>query len=169
MTAAIAPARTVMAMSAETATVIGMLRKMTVGEVLTYATLSEAIGCDVRKRRHVLKTARDRVLADDSVHTAIVATVGVKRLSDEEAGDGLSSSLRRARSAARRGRKSASRLNINEIPQEKRAAVFARASLLELIDYSGSAKAAAKAIAVAASSPDEKVLPLRRMLAALKE
>ena len=161
--------RTMLTLSAEASALIAVLLTMKVGDVVPYAALSEAIGCDVRLRRHVLMTARNRVLRDDSVHTAMVAKVGIKRVSDDDAGDGgLNRALRRTRSAARRGRLIASRLNMNEIPQTKRAAVVAKASLLEMIDYGASAKAQSKALTAVAAS-DDKALPLRHMLAALKE
>ena len=160
--------RTIPALSSDAATIIQRLRRMLVDEVLSYGEISALIGRDILGCSHILRTARHRVLKDDAIHTAAIATIGVKRMSSAEAGRALAHGLRRARSAARKGRLRASKLIIDEIPQDERALVFARASLLELIDYGGSAKAQSKALAAAAAS-DERVLPLRRMLAALKE
>lgn len=161
---------TIATLSAEASALIRLLVAMPVGAVLTYEQMSAAIGVDVRKRRGALSTARHRALEDEGAHTETVRGVGVKRISSAEVGASqLPRDLRRSRSAARKGLRRVSKIVINDVPQEERAALFGRASMLQIIDHAASTKGQAKAIAAVASSDlDVDVLPLRKALAALR-
>lgn len=157
--------RSMMTQSAETAVLIRLLRSMSVGDVLTYEQLSEAVGRDVRTWRGPLSTARNRVLRDDCVHTDVVRTVGVKRVSTAEGAiSGSARALGRVRSAARKGRTIVSRVILDEVPQTERAVLFARSSLLDLLDSASTAKAESKALA-AVNASGVKELPFRKLLA----
>lgn len=161
------PARTMMTLSAETSLLIRRLRSLSVEEVVSYEELSELIGRDVRRFRSPLDTARLRVLKDDYIHTDVVRTVGIKRISTAEgASSGAARALRRVRAAARRGRTIVSRVKLEEVPQTDRAVLFARSSLLDLVDNASSAKVEAKATAAVTAGGGQE-LPFRKLLADL--
>ena len=71
--------------SIDTQTVVDRLRASEIGDLVTYASISEALGRDVTNgARSVLQSARRIVLNEDQMVFGVVTRVGLKRLSDVE-------------------------------------------------------------------------------------
>lgn len=155
--------------SAAAQQLVQLFRSIDVGATVTYETMSAAAGVDVRARRHVITTARNRVLVDDSVHIVAVYGVGMRRVSQQEAADTLPSYLTKARNAARKGRRVASKINVLEVPRDKRPAFVAQATLCELIGKTTTAKSQAKLAAAATTQPENTAtLAAKQALDALR-
>jgi hypothetical protein len=73
--------------SVNTRFLVEAMRKVEVGETITYETLNNACGRDVREKRHLTDSARNILLRDFSMVFRPVVTVGFKRLSDVEVVD----------------------------------------------------------------------------------
>lgn len=63
---------------------VDLLRKVGVGEEITYETMTEAVGRDVQKDRGSLFTARNRLMRDEGICFCAVQNVGLRRLGDNE-------------------------------------------------------------------------------------
>lgn len=75
--------RAIPELSVDTQTIERLLWEVPVGDVISYVTLSSAIGRDVqRKARHILVSAVRRVLREKRMVFGAVNSVGLKRLSD---------------------------------------------------------------------------------------
>lgn len=97
----------IIATSTDAKTLASVLSEITIGNVVTYQSLSEAIGRDVQSTsRGALATARKIVLKERRMVFDCVMNVGLKRLSDAEIvaiGDKTRSHMRRAaRNATRK-------------------------------------------------------------------
>jgi hypothetical protein len=155
--------------SAASQAVANLFRSAEVGDVITYEMVNAAAGCDVRQKRYIASTARNRVMVDDGVHIAAVYGVGFRRLSPAEAAETLDSDLSRARNAARKGAKRASHISVLDVPTDKRGEFVMRRSLCELIKDGTGSKGQAKLLAVANTQPaDTAILAMKQTLDALK-
>lgn len=149
--------------------VANLFRSSAVGDVLPYEMVNAAAGCDVRANRHIVATARNRVLMDDQVHIATVSKVGYKRLSPVEAADTLGCDLERSRNAARKGVKKAKRISVLDLPADKRNEFVGRASLCAMITEGTSTKSQEKLMAAASQQPESTaILAMKQTLEALK-
>ncbi len=153
-------------LSAAAERIIGLMKSAAEGDVLTYEMLSAAAGFDVRRRRGVLGTAKNRVMVDDKIHFAAVRGVGYKRLTLEEAAETMSADLMRARRAARRGTKKAKRIDLLSLPEAKRAQFVARTSLCDIIQEATKPRAVARIEALATNTA---IVAQREALEAIKK
>lgn len=155
--------------SAAAEALVSLFRSLEVGHVVTYDTLNAAAGVDVRVKRNIVATARNRVLVDDSIHIVTVWGVGIKRISGAEAADTMPAYIQRSRSAARKGAKVAKHVDILEVPTDKRPMFVAQTTLCHLISDSTNAKNQAKLAAAASTQPaNTAVLAGKMALEALK-
>lgn len=70
-------------LSVDTQVIIGLLKKCEVGQMITYASLSQAIGRNVQTAaRHITESARDIVQRDYHMVFSCVLNEGLKRLDD---------------------------------------------------------------------------------------
>lgn len=93
--------RTIPELSADTRFLIAALERVGVGEIVAYATLSEAVGRNVqREARGCLSTARRHLLDDKAVFEA-VAGVGLKRLADQDKIGVADAAMRHIRNTSR--------------------------------------------------------------------
>lgn len=108
--------------SIDTQTVVDRLRASEIGDLVTYASISEALGRDVTNgARSVLQSARRIVLNEDQMVFGVVTRVGLKRLSDVEIVDAAHSSVRHVnRTAKRSARKLACVQRFSELPADKK-------------------------------------------------
>lgn len=72
------------AASADAKTLVGLMRNIKVGEVLTYETMAEALNRNVTHDRSVIYTARGIVQKEDRMVFDSVFKLGIKRLDDSE-------------------------------------------------------------------------------------
>ncbi len=69
---------------AEVATILNLMREVSVGSILNYATMTDALGRDVRKQcKTALRSALRRSVGEGMVFD-VVPTIGYKRLNDGE-------------------------------------------------------------------------------------
>lgn len=155
--------------SAAAEALVSLFRSLKVGDVVTYETMTAAAGVDVKSKRNIIATARNRVLTDDSIHIVTVWGAGVKRISGAEAAGTMPAYIQRSRSAARKGAKVAKHVDILDVPADKRPMFVAQATLCHLIGDSTTAKSQAKLAAAASTQPaDTAVLAGKMALEALR-
>lgn len=154
--------------SADTLATIDRLKQTEIDEVVTYADLESALGFDIRTRRWILSSAMNRLLVDERMKFAVVRNVGVKRLSEAEASEVMPHKIAKVRNSARRAKKFGQRVDVMQLPKEKRAAHAANLSLAHMIEASCSTKSRQKLIAAASSDvKSASVLGIKKSLAAL--
>lgn len=123
--------------SAESKWVEDVLDGLDPGEVATYADLSSAAGMDVQENRHVLNSARRRLLRDKGKNFGAVIGVGLKRLDDSGSASDVSDRHRRIRKASHRALRIASTVDPQKLNKEQRFDFLARTSLLRIAEYQG--------------------------------
>ncbi len=156
------------AMSSDTQALIDLGRSMEVGELLTYAVIQREVGFDVRKRRGPMRTALHRLLVDEGYHFDCVRTMRYRRLNNAEAAKTLARPIRRARAAARRGTRTAQKVDVLALPKDERATFVGRASLCGLMDDVSSAKSQRKLTELASEDTSKGLMSAKRALEALK-
>lgn len=152
--------------SVQTNSLIDVLRAASVGTVVSYAALSEAIGEDVTECRHYLYTAVN-VLQGEGIAFGTVRGEGVKRLVSEEIpaiGDHAMAHIRRT---SRRARKRMGVVSsMNDVPNEVRIKVNATASMLGVIENFSSNKS--RKVVEAEVTKTQGPIPPMKLLEALK-
>jgi hypothetical protein len=137
------------------------LRELSLGGVLTYSSLSQIAGRDLQKHRHLLESAQEAVERELGCVFATVRNVGVKRLASEDAPSVGLSALRRCRSAAKRGFKRLSRLNVNSLSEGAQRRVIGTNAMLRAVHLLSDGR---KASAVAAVADPINPIPPKRIL-----
>lgn len=118
------------------------LSALPVGEVISYADLSAAIGRDVQyKNRYLLISACDRLLKDKQMVFGAVFNVGIKRLTPDEAVTQVNHVLKRVRTIARRGAAKIAATDYNSLSTDDLRQMHNSAlSLLAAVIYSADAR-----------------------------
>ena len=128
-------------LSHESTLLIALLRKMNVGDVLSYEEINEAIGGDVqRAQRFALSTARKRLMLEDQIHFGTIIGVGIKRLDDHGAVESLDIDVSRVRSGARRVHRKTRLIDMVNLAAAERAKVAMVQTLSAVIERSTSNK-----------------------------
>lgn len=123
--------------SIEASLIRDRLAKADVGDIITYATMSELIGRNIQDRRWFLTTALNSLLNELPPHRKVfsaIENIGVKRLSDEEIV--ASSSTRYTKKLRRASRKEAKRIaavEVDNLSRENQTALFTAQSLIGAI------------------------------------
>lgn len=121
-------------LSVDTQTIIKIIQDASVGDLIPYHTLSEAINKDVTKDGYgAMKSARDKVLKEKSIVFGTVKGVGIKRLNDDEIVETSDSFIKQSRRKARKGLKTISCSNYEELDADSRNKHNMNASLLGFI------------------------------------
>ena len=130
--------------SVDTSLLAGELAKTSVGDVLTYHTMSEKIGRDVQGvARTNLTSARRIVQRENNMVFGAVSGVGVKRLDDVEISATSDDTLARIRRASHRGIKRMACVVVANLNNAQRIEFNTRASALGMLNHvtkSGSMK-----------------------------
>jgi hypothetical protein len=113
------------------------LRKLEVGEVVSYDELGGIIKRDVRgKARGSLHTAMRRVLRDDNMVCECVRTVGVKRLDDPGIIDVGQTGVQRVHRSARRSLEKVSKVSqLDKLNNQQKIAFNTTVSMLGLLSH----------------------------------
>lgn len=152
--------------STETLALIERLKAASIGEIVSYATMSDVIGADIQTHRHYLASAM-KSLYDDGIPFGTVRNEGVKRLDANEVvmiGDGA---IRHIKRTARTARKRIGSLNgMNDVPNDVRVRANGASALLGVIEHFSTGESRKAAIKQAALS--QSVIPPRKLLEALK-
>lgn len=139
--------------SADTSVLENKLRSVAVGEVITYAELSKALGRDVRQFCYSnLSTAR-KTLVGEKIHFDVVSGEGLKRLAGTEAVVSAGSYVDRAKNAATKGMKILANIEFAELPDESKKQHLAKSAQLGAIKLFGSSKAEKKLTQSVTSQP----------------
>ncbi len=156
-------------MGSDTKALIELLRGAEEGETITYGTILDVVGFDVRNRRGPILTAFKRLRADENMHFDCVRNEGYRRLTHAEAARTLPlKSVRRARACARKGLTISSHIDILEVPKDERAAFVGIASICGLMADVGSARSQRKLTELAASDTSASIVSAKKALEALK-
>ncbi len=129
-----------------------------VDEVLTYEEMSTLIGRDVREIRHVIETARRRLLRENGAVFASVRNVGVKRLSPDETVDESESVAKRSRNANRKALRLLGTIEYEKLTGDKRNEYTALQAQARIVDLTLRARNKRKLEALA--SGDSKPLAI---------
>lgn len=152
--------------SVQTNALIDVLRAASVGAVVSYAALSEAIGEDVTDCRHYLYTAVN-VLQGEGIAFGTVRGEGVKRLVSEEIHAIGDHALAHIKRHSRRARKRMGVVsNMNDVPNDVRIKVNATASMLGVIENFSSNKS--RKVVEAEVVKTQGPIPPMKLLEALK-
>ena len=152
--------------STQTLALIERLRLASVGEVVTYGALTEAIGEDVRRVRHALYSAA-KTMQSEGIIFGTVHNVGVKRLTAEELpaiGDAALLHIRRTSKSARKKMGAVARMN--DAPNDVRVKINTAASLLGAIEHFTTGKVAKRAAEIVTVS--NGIAPPMKLVEALK-
>lgn len=163
--------RSIPELSLDTQTMERMLREVPVGGILTYATLSAAIGRDVQhEARHTTRTARQRLLRSDRMLFEPVTNIGLKRLDDAGKVATGRAHLRRSRTQARLAQAKTSAVDdFAALPNHLKVEhnlVLAQAGILRHVTSGATTRKLEKAVN---STNTDRVLPLRQCLDAVRE
>lgn len=157
---------TIQKLSIDSQLIAERMMQVEIGQLVTYEVLSEVIGQDVTgdHGRGCLATARRMLQRDSQMVFDAVRGVGLKRLSDAEIVQSGARSVRRVRSAARRGSRLLTSVgDFDSLPASDKLRHNATLSVLgaiEAISSAGSVKKVEQR--VTAASP----LPIAATLAA---
>lgn len=105
--------------SADIQALVARLNRLEMGELVTYADLSEAIGRDIRSRRYLLATACAHLLKQRKVF-ACVTNTGMRRLTDSEIVENSLYAFRRIRRMTKRSAMRLTSANWNELSHTER-------------------------------------------------
>jgi len=149
----------------ETLALVERLREVSIEETITYDDLSKVIGRDVRHVRHLLASARARVLKEHGILFGTERSVGLRRVAASEAhyvGQHARSGIRRkATRSAKQIRQAVSRAN--DMPPDATRKAYSEISTLGLIEHLASEKAQPKNGA-APDRPEPVGITAKRML-----
>lgn len=156
-------------LSVDTQTVERLLLAVTVGEVIEYSVLTNAIGRDVQAdARHIADSARQRVLRSHRAVFEPVVGIGLKRLDDRGIISLGPSCVTRIRNMAKRGAQKLTAVNdFDALPNNLKLEHNVRLAQLGAVRHISSSKSTEKLIGHH-SGEAQKTLPLRQCLDAMK-
>ena len=125
--------------SADTKILESVLAEAKVGDLITYETMSKAIGRDVREHAlPSLRSARQGILRTKNMVFGVETGVGYLRLDDSQIVDSLESDRRRIKRAANRSLKKLSVVEFSKLPEDKKKQhVVASAQVGAIAMFSG--------------------------------
>jgi hypothetical protein len=158
--------RAVPELSVDTQVLERLLRQAAIGAVVTYAEMAKAIGRDVQDgARHLMQSARRRLLAQDRIVFGVVINVGLKRLDDHGVVGTAAGRLKHIRRTATAGaREMGSVQDFAALPNDEKIRHNMALGVYGVLRHVTKEKTLAKL----AAATGEK-LPLAKMLEAVKE
>lgn len=148
---------------ADVAALAAVLDKLAVGDIATYAELTDAIGRDIQKHRYLLESALQRLLRKRKVF-GCVKEAGYKRLSDSEIVDYSFSAFRRIRRIARKNAGRLSVVEFEKLSQEERLRHNLNISALGAIAHAATPSNITKLATACANSNSLNGLPTAHVL-----
>lgn len=156
-------------LSIDTQTVERLLSEVVVGDVVSYLTLSKAIGRDVQTgARHILERARWRLLRERQMVFAPVWDQGMKRLDDIGiVGTGMTT-LKRVHNLARRGARTLAAVqHFDALPREQQSKHNLMVAQLGMLSHVTARRVAKRLEEQTQQSATP--LPMAKFLEAMKE
>lgn len=148
--------------SVETRLLYDRLRNLQVGEMVSYAELSEIVGQDTQgEGRGALNSARRLALRDHDIVTDAVKNVGIKRLSGSEVVQSATATFSRVRRLAQRGARRLAAARDEGLSTEEKARRDASMSALAIVKLMGKPKSVDR---IAAANTSGGELPMARTL-----
>ena len=120
-------------LSSDSVAVMRVLEHVAIGEVVSYATISEAIGRDITKFRNALESARRAVQRDKQMIFDVVRGIGMARLNDSDIVDLSDKARAHVRRHARRTAKKLVCVNYEALSREKQTKHNAALSMFGVI------------------------------------
>lgn len=149
---------------ADVAALKASLLSAPIGEMISYAALSEAVGRDVTERRWVLSRAIHEAEEESGGLFSTVRGEGIKRLETQHVADAGLSTINKIRRTAKRGHKRLSSVRVNDLPPQEQHRLTAHKSMLGAIsllaDGRKSPTIAKEVAAVGHAIPAGRVLDL---------
>lgn len=160
--------RAVPELSVDTQVLERTLRASAVGTIVSYEELSKAIGRDVQNgARHILHSARRRLLAQDRIVFGVVTDVGLKRLDDHGIVGTAGQRLRHIRRTATMGaREMSSVQDFAALPNDTKVQHNAGLSVFGILRHVTRSQTMLKLEGAVREANDK--LPLAKMLDAVK-
>lgn len=160
--------RTIPELGIDTQTIERLLIAAEIGAIVTYTTLSAAIGRDVqRDARHITLTARRRLLRSDHMVFEPVIDVGLKRLDDIGiVGLGPSIVGRLRRMSKRGAEKLTAVRDFDALPNAAKVDHNVRLAQLGAIGHLSGARATRQLVGRVEAT--QRAIPLRECLSAMK-
>lgn len=147
--------------SVEAGLVADRLSALDKGDQITYAELTTAAGIDVVKYRHILTTARRKLLIEEHKVFRPVTKIGLVRLSDDEIASSGISVVKKIRKAARRGVQVVGAVDYGNLSDRGRTNHAIGMTILNLVQHGSSA---GNLRHIEAAAQGQKVLPLDETL-----
>lgn len=143
---------------------VAALADVSPGSAITYQQLTDVIGRDVQKHRHLIDSARRIAQREHGAVFSVEIGVGLSRLTLEQLPTVGSTARSRIRSTARRGAKALRQgsARANDIPPEVQRKLNAEISSLALVEHIASDKQAAP-VEVHDQRPEPVALMARRL------
>lgn len=148
----------------DTTTLAAMFTAASIGETVTYARMSEAVGADIRSRFWLAQAALKIANAEAGALFTTVRSVGYLRIPAQDAAKVGITARGRVRRIARRASVSMTNAvqHANDMPPENRARVMAEVGALSLLAHVSKDRAVK-----AAATDDAAPQPVAKTLAAL--
>lgn len=138
------------------------LRNLPMGETLGYPAINKIVGFNIQtNRRHLLIRAIEAVEKELGCCFETVRDIGIQRLTSESIPDVGLAAVRRARRAARRGKKRLDRVNVNSLEPSQHRRVIGYSAMLGAVALVADGR---KALAIAAVADPAKPIPPANIL-----
>jgi len=148
---------------ADVAALAAVLDRLAVGDIATYAALTEAVGRDIQKHRYLLDTALQRLLRKRKVFGCIKET-GYQRLSDSEIVSYSFNAFRRIRRIARKNAVRLSAVEFERLSNEERVRHNLQISALGAIAHAATPGNLTKLTQACSNSQSMQGLPTAHVL-----
>lgn len=145
--------------------ILAHLRKLEVGETVTYDELSNAVGFDVLSYRGSMDTARKRLLTDNRMVICCVRGVGLRRADDVASIEVVEQGIEKIHRQARRTNKVVNTIDIHKLESSQRSRVLAQAAITGVLEHATSSRTMKK---VTAAVPSNGQLQIGTVLQVLK-
>ena len=125
-------------LSVDTQTLMGILEKAQIGDIIPYHTLTETIRRDVTlEGRGAMDSARRILMRDKQIVFDAIRGVGLKRLSDQEITETSPRFINQARRKAAKGLKTLACANYAQLSQEQKTQHNVGAAILGVMKLAG--------------------------------
>jgi hypothetical protein len=139
--------------SANAKILAGLLEKVRVGEVITYAEMSDAIHEDVVRKRHYITTARNLVRRKIGAIFGAISKVGLRRLDDAGIAATLEGDKRGISRRCTRSIRKSEHIDMSKLDQTQRTMTTINVAVLQAIKHAASGGNARKLAAKATPEP----------------
>jgi hypothetical protein len=149
--------------SAEAALLSQLLAKARMGDIITYASMSDHISADIRTRRHVLTTALNIVRNDHDMVFGCIQNVGIQRLNDREIVLDGKRDLQKIQRTAKRATIKQSKVDFDALTNQDKLKFTAQRGILGALNVLSKPRSLTRLEGTITEA--EKAIPLEKTLA----